>query len=412
MPIPVDVLIVGAGVQGMLLLRRLVQDYSVVVAGSSPRHSETLHSHGTFASGWNAGHPTSARIYHHAALWWRELLERHNIQPKENEVYRSLPARSLDKLSAVWREAGIPFKLAALPSPFDTSRWPSHKTILFPDDLVFDASAAMRELRHPFEQHVIGGSVKAIYMDGDVIAEVVVKTLDGDVTFAPALVCACAGAGNASLLRMMGLSDDVVANSQLTRVRHMVCARGKTLPNVSLYAQELTLIAHPLSNGDAMWLVTYDSPKPQFIAGEVDMTIDPPVSSDIVRGTLDRLKLLLPDFVERASQCEWSVYAGWKTDAPGDDALALLRISTPKPYDVKSFGISNFFAVWPNHWGLATPASQEVATVVRESLRQQYDLPDLPMRLSQDNDATHMKFMRADRDWQTWQQFSATHDAT
>lgn len=408
MSIPVDVLIVGAGVQGMLLLRRLVQDYSVVVVDSGLRHSETLHAHGTFASGWNAGHATAARVYHNAALWWREFLERHAIEPKENEVLRSLPGRSLDRLSAVWREAGIPFKQATLPSPFDTARWPSHKTILFPDDLVFDAAAAMRELRHPFNQHVIDGSVTAIHMDGDAVAEVDVKTADGDVTFAPLLVCACAGAGNATLLRMMELRSEVIAKSQRTRVRHMVCARGKSLPNVSLYAQELTLVAHPLDGGEVMWLVTYDSPKPQFIAGAIDMTIDPPVSSDIVRGTLDRLKWLMPDFVERAAQCEWSVYAGWKADAPGDDVLALLRISTPKPYDARSFGISNFFAVWPNHWGLATPASQEVATYVRESLRQQHDMPNLPKRHSTDEDgASRMKFMRADRTWQTWQQFSA-----
>ena len=178
---------------------------------------------------------------------------------------------------------------------------------------------------------------------------------------------------------------------------------------MSLYAQELTLIAHPLTDGDVMWLVTYDSPKPQFLAGEIDMTIDPPVSSDIVRGTLDRLKSLLPDFAERASQCAWSAYAGWKTDAPGEDALALLRISTPKPYDARSFGISNFFAVWPNHWGLATPASQEVATYVRESLRQQHDLPDLPKRHSTDDDAARMKFMRKDRDWQSWSMFATTY---
>jgi hypothetical protein len=201
-----------------------------------------------------------------------------------------------------------------------------------------------------------------------------------------------------------------VKKSQLTRSRHMVCARGPSLPNVSVFAQELTLIAHPLEDGDVMWLVTYDSPKPQFIAGEVDMMSDPPVSDDIVRGTLDRLKLLLPDFVERAARCEWHAYAGWKTDAPGEDPMTVLRISTPKPYDARSFGISNFFALWPNHWGLATPASHEVATYVRETLRQQHDMPDLPKQAPNDDDAMQMKFMRHDREWQSWPQFKAAFD--
>jgi hypothetical protein len=156
-----------------------------------------------------------------------------------------------------------------------------------------------------------------------------------------------------------------------------------------------------------MWLVTYDGPRPQFVAGAIDMTQPPPVSRDIVRGTLHRLKLLMPDFAERAAQCEWHVYTGWKTDAPADDPMALLRISTPKPFDARSFGISNFFAVWPNHWGLATPASQAVATYVRESLRQQHDMPSLPKRLSHDDDAARMTFMRKDRQWQSWPAFAS-----
>ena len=409
MPTPIDVLIIGAGVQGMLLLRRLVQDYSVVVAGNTLQHSETLHSHGYFASGWNAENADAARIYRNAAAWWREFLERHEINPKENEVYRSLPARSLDKLSAVWREAGISFRQAALPQPFDQTRWASHKTICFPDDLVFDAAGAMHELRHPFRQHVMEGQVGAVRMDGDAIAEVDVHSAAGRVTFAPTMVYACAGAGNAGVLRQIGLTQDVVNQSQLTRRRHMVCARGPSLPNVSLYAQALTLIAHPLDDGNVMWLVTYDSSRPQFIAGEIDMMTDPPVSSEIVRGTLDRLNQLLPDFVERAENCEWHAYAGWKTDAPGGDPIALLRNSTPKPYAARSFGISNFFAVWPNHWGLATPASQEVATYARESLRQQHDMPDLPKIASHDGDAAKMKFMRKDREWHSWPAFTSTY---
>ena len=76
----------------------------------------------------------------------------------------------------------------------------------------------------------------------------------------------------------------------------------------------------------------------------------------------------------------------------------MLRISTPKPFDARSFEVSNFFAVWPNHWGLATPASHDVATYVRESLRQKHDMPEMQKRLPQDNDAAHMKFTRKDRD--------------
>lgn len=406
---PIDLLIIGAGVQGTLLLRRLVQDYSVVVVGTSLRTSETLHSHGYFASGWNASSASSAHIYRKAASWWRDFLERHQINPHENAVYRAMPVRTLERLSALCNEAGIPVRAANLPEPFDLSAWPTFRTVRFPDDLVFNAAAAVHELSHPFARHVVDGRpIRARIVD-DNITEVTVSTADGEIVFEPSMVCAAAGAGNAGILDLLSLPADVVTKSQVSRPRYMVCAKGDSLPNVSLFANELTLIAHPLDGGQVIWLMTYDPPRPQFVQGVLDMSVDPVVQSSIVSATLDRVKALMPDFAERAARCAWQVYAGWKTDAPGDDIAAILRISLSKPYDARTFGLRNFFAVWPNHWGLATPASQEVATVIRESLVQRHDMPDLPYRPDTDRDARRMKWLREDCNWQTWPEFRAAH---
>lgn len=402
MSIPVDILVIGAGVQGLLLLRRLVQDYSVVVVGDAPAASETLRSHGYFASGWNASHPDAARTYREAAEWWREFLERHQIAAQESPVYRTAPARTLSRLSAGWRAAGIPHREAALPAPFDLGPWPTHKAVVYPADLVFDAAAAVDELRQPFARHVLAGRVTSARVDGDALAEVTVATTDGDLTFAPGLVCAAAGGGNAAILRLLGLPQATVAGSQVARIRHMVCARGKSLPNISAVIQELTIIAHPLAGGEVIWLITYDPPRPQFSAGAVDMQREPEVSPEIVRATLDKLRALIPGFEDIAAECRWDVYAGRKVDAPGDDPAALLKIALPKPYDARSFGLRNFFAVWPNHWGLAAPASQEVAAVVRETLPQRFDMPELPARTRDGANAHRMTWMRTDRAWRNW----------
>lgn len=409
MSIPIDVLIIGAGVQGLLLLRRLVQDYSVVVVGDAPAASETLRSHGYFASGWNASHPDAARTYREAAEWWREFLERHQIAAQENAVYRTAPARTLARLGAGWRAAGIPHREAALPAPFDLSSWPTHKAVVYPTDLVFDAAAAVDELRRPFARHVLDGRATAARVDGDEVAEVTVATADGDITFAPGLVCAAAGGGNAAILRLLGLSPATIAASQVSRIRHMVCARGKALPNVSAIIQELTIIAHPLADGEVVWLITYDPPRPQFASGPLDMAREPEISPEIVRATLEKLRALIPEFDDIAAECQWDVYAGRKVDAPGDDPAALLKIALPKPYDARSFGLRNFFAAWPNHWGLAAPASQEVAAVVRESLPQRFDMPELPARRSNGIDDGHMMWARTDRRWRQWAEIASSH---
>jgi glycine/D-amino acid oxidase-like deaminating enzyme len=403
MPIPIDILIIGAGVQGLLLLRRLVQDYSVVVVDSDPHASETLRSHGYFASGWNAAHPEAARIYRGAAEWWREFLERHRINPQENLVYRTAPSRTLARLSAAWRAAGIPFFEAPLPAPFDLSPWPTHKAVTFTADLVFDAAAAIGELRQPFERHLIEGRACFAHIDGDTITEVTVATPSGEIAFAPNLVCAAGGAGNVGILHALGLPENVFSRSQVWRTRHIVCARGAALPSISAIVQELTIIAHPHADGEVVWLITYDPPRPQFTSGTLDMTREPDISSTVVRSTFDKLRALIPGFDEIAASCQWDIYAGRKVDAPGDDPAALLKISLPKPYDARSFGLRNFFAVWPNHWGLAAPASQDVAAVVRESLPQRFDMPELPRQTYRDRDARKMTWARSDRPWRRWQ---------
>jgi hypothetical protein len=404
--IPIDVLVIGAGVQGLLLLRRLVQDYSVVVVGDDLAASETLRSHGYFASGWNATHPDAARTYRRAAGWLREFLERHEINAQESPVYRTAPARTLTRLGASWREAGIPYREAALPAPFDLSRWPTHRAVVFPEDLVFDAAAALDELKHPFARHIVDGRAVAARIDAGNVAEVTIRTSTGELYFTPSLVCAAAGAGNAAVLRLLGLADDAVAKSQVARLRHMVCARGKALPNISAVIQELTIIAHPLPEGEVIWLITYDPLRPQFTAGALDMASEPEVSPEIVRATLDKLRELIPGFDDIAATCRWDVYAGRKVDAPGGDPAALLKIALPKPYDARSFGLRNFFAVWPNHWGLAAPASQEVAAVVRESLPQRFDMPELPAPARRGGDDGRVTWARTDRRWQAWNEFA------
>jgi hypothetical protein len=400
MVIPVDVLIIGAGVQGLLLLRRLVQDYSVVVVGTDLRVSETQHAHGYFASGWNAHNVEAACVYRQAASWWREFLLRHQVNPSENVVHRTGPARTLDRLSAIWREAGIPFRDAALPAPFDLSPWPTHRTVAFPEDLVFDAATAVHELRHPFVRHVLEGTVTQAQIERGRVAEVTAQTADGEVRFAPGTVLGAAGAGNAAVFNMLGLPEAAVTQSQVARPRYMVCLRGAALPNVSLFANELTIAAHRMGADEVAWLVTYDPPRPRLTPGMLGMARDPKIAPSMVCATLNRLKALIPAFVGLAAGCMWDVYVGWKTDAPSAGTKA-----SPKPYDVRSFGFENFLATWPNHWGLATPAVMDAATVVRETLVQRHDQPTLSMTGELHADANKMKWLRSDRPWQQWAQF-------
>jgi hypothetical protein len=236
---------------------------------------------------------------------------------------------------------------------------------------------------------------------------VVVTTASGEMCFAPGYVFGAAGAGNATVLNMLGLPAAGISQSQAARPRHMVCLRSAALPNVSLFANELTIIAHSTQADEVAWLVTYDPPRPHLTQGVVDMTRDPRIAKSIVCATLSRLMALIPDFAALAPKCAWDVYAGWKTDAPNGGAKA-----SSKPYDVRSFGLDNFLAVWPNHWGLAAPAAMDAATIVRETLAQRYDQPALPPAAQPHPDAGKMKWLCSDRSWRTWQEFVGEYGFT
>jgi hypothetical protein len=130
----------------------------------------------------------------------------------------------------------------------------------------------------------------------------------------------------------------------------------------------------------------------------------------VVRTSLEKLAAVLPGLGEVASRCWWDVYVGWKTDAPGGNPEALLRLEYPRPYDVRGFALQNFLAVWPNHWCLATPAARDAARVVRATLKRGVDCPRLPANPAPDPAAARMKWVRSDRRWRSWAEFAKTYN--
>lgn len=70
----------------------------------------------------------------------------------------------------------------------------------------------------------------------------------------------------------------------------------------------------------------------------------------------------------------------------------------------------NFLAVWPNHWCLATPAAQDAANHVRDTLKPKVASPQLPASPIPDPDAMRMKCVRSDRHWRSWREFAREYD--
>jgi hypothetical protein len=407
MAIATDILIIGAGAQGLTLLDALGHDYSVILIGSAPAVSESRHWHAYFSSGWNAADPTAAGIYRACATAWASRLSDHGIEPHESSFCAAIPPQFVERLEPNWQALGLAYEPAACPPPFEANALPPHRVIRFPEDLSFDAGAALQALRRPHTECILEGTVRGFRLEGGRIAEVEAEVGSQVLTIAPEQVLIAAGAGNAVLLRQLGATDETVRASQLVRPMHMLSARGPDLPVLAAFFMDLVVIGHPGPDGETIWLITYNPPEPRVTAGVVDMAADPAVEPAVLQASIARLTALLPDFRERARDCRWDVYVGWKTDAPGPDPGPLLELSYPRPYHITDAGLDNARLVWPNHWGLAHAATEEVMAELRRRCRSRHPQPQLPASHAAE---VAMKWCRADRKWRSWNAFAACYD--
>lgn len=409
MEFDVDLLVIGGGIQGMALMQELSADYSTMLVGSSLTNSETMHFHGYFSSGWNAANPEAAKVYHRAARHWNSLLTEIDSSYRNPTFHVALPPAAVDGLRGNWDQAKIRYREEPFPRPFDLSRLPTHQTVSFPEDVIFNAKPVIDHLHSSLPNTAIEGNVEGFQVTDGKIMKVSIVTADGDsIEISPQFVLSSCGAGNASILNRLDVSDSEVDRCQVVRPMHMVLARGKSIPQISGFLMNLVVMAHPLGDDETLWILTYNPESPQFETGSFEIKHDLPIEPDIVCTTLSRLAAVLPDFENASEEWQWDVYVGWKTDAPGDDTNALLNLEHAQPFDVRSFGLKNFLAVWPNHWCLATPAAESAATVIRNNV----DPIHPPIRwaepLTTENNVS-MKWVGPDRQWRSWSEFAHTY---
>jgi hypothetical protein len=403
----IDVLILGGGIQGIALLREVADDFSALLIGDDQRVSETLHFHGYFSSGWNATNLDAAKVYRRVAADWNRLLARYDLAPQQTSFHAALPPSAVDALQGNWKRAEISAVEEPFPAPLKLEGLPKHRVFRFADDLVFDGAAAFARFRDPVADHTRVGSAVGFERAGNRIAQVTVKISEKTIDLEPAIVLAACGAGNARILELLKLPAETVRNSQLVRPLHMVLARGPRLPKVSGFLLDLVVVHHPYDDHEGLWIVTLNPEEPRFSAGVVDMARDPAAEPALVRASLEKLAAVVPDFEKLAADCRWDVYVGWKTDAPGPKTAPLLNLEYPLPYDVRDFGLTNFLAVWPNHWCLATPAAAAAGREVRKKIEHDHDQPDVPAGAGLAPDSRRDKWKRSDRRWQEWKQFAA-----
>ncbi|WP_444944272.1 hypothetical protein ACJJIK_03890 [Microbulbifer sp. ZKSA006] len=406
--VEVDILVLGGGIQSVSLLRELSTEFSVVAIDQGLDDAESLHFHGYFSSGWNAAHPSAAKAYRQAAQSWRAQLESDGVNSRVTDFYAALPREFLDVVQPNWAAAGISVEEVPIPAPLITTSLPSHQCFRFDDDLMFDGAEAYRRFSAPVNEQIAKGYVRRINKEEGEITEVSADIGGTSHRIKPQLVLSACGAGNAAILEGLGVPDQIVQDAQIVRPLHMLLAKGTSVPPVSAFLMDLVVAYHPLETGEGLWILTLNPQQPRFRPGVIDMRVPPPVERGLIRDTLARLANCMTGFEDWAASCHWSVYAGWKTDAPGPNGEALVQLSYPRPYHLHSFDISNFLCIWPNHWGLAIGAAQEAGQWVRARI-QPLSTQDSVMRAlkleGESGPAVQNKWQSCDLPWSPWEVF-------
>lgn len=367
----IDVLLIGGGIQGLVLLETLVgQGYTTALVTNSPLgHGQSLHAHGLLESGYTKPKP---ELRASVVGDWLPYLKDHGVDIYGN-WYVLTPDDPFQKLRAAWDEGGYPYEIGSpddLPEAYrngDLFARGGDTHVVATKDYCFPKRQLIRALAGGHEERIVIGDItdftfmsagKAIGIE---IVEVRVHETSERVRLSPRYVIVTAGAGTPKLINSIadGVAaaggDGVKVRSALNPVTfdnlHMITLRGHPddLPNVSAFvlAKRLKIVSHLNDDHDRVGgkgdLVTW------YVTNEPLSSIDLAETTDTAEGFVDpkhvvegfnKLFSMIPAVRERAKEdkIEFFVYAGCKQGIGGEvniqhceavDGLANVALALP-----------------------------------------------------------------------------------
>lgn len=367
-PVEVDLLIIGGGIQGLTLLHQWEEQHrgSVLLLSGGPLGSgETLHSHGYLHRGYLAPPEQAPHIpaIRESFDWWTAWMDEQAIDyGLDLPVHVDLPDEQLDAVTGAWSRAGLPFEiLDGLPGPLRGGSYQGAegRRIARIHDRLIQPWSIVEKLAGPLLDRILPGELTRLDWDGGTNAIRGCRAaVDGrEIGIRPGAVVLAAGRHNQPILRAIrdagGARPFDGTFRDLNRIRFvpMLLIRGRDLPTLSgrfLLEAPITMMSHPMEDGEAMWVVTlmegHRSTRDDF-SGDGDA-----VDSGGIRRAMNALWRMVPGLEPLAGALRFRSYLGAKIDHPDGD----------QRWFAGSGGISNLRFVWPCLWSLAYGAGRAV----------------------------------------------------
>ena len=352
--VPIDALVIGGGLQGLLVLDRLLSEgFSCALVTASPLGAgQTLHSHGVLNTGFGMAGPEPVRVLRQVVL---PDLARRGV-------------RTYGEWGAI--VPGLPPGGEVLAAPEGVEL--RGGAFLRLPEVNVDKRELLSALARGLEDHIVCGTVADVERaeDGGIRKlDVALATGSEVVAFAPAAVVVAAGTGSKALLRRLGAGEPQIEDLKHRRV-HVLCVRGRSsaLPVLNLVspADHLFVAAHQHED----WRTYYATPM-QFDAPHVEEVPDDAsaeVDEAFVQQGWDALFRVFPPLGSLPG-LRFAAYAGFRQDVGDQPGL---------PKCERMEAVPNLIAALPSGLLGAWPVATWTAALVAEVVREKRPQPAIP----------------------------------
>jgi glycine/D-amino acid oxidase-like deaminating enzyme len=420
----VDVLVVGAGIQGLYIAREVARTYRVCVVADPSVSTGTLESGGYLSAGYDGNDANRAQPARRAAAWWRLWAESNAVPFDPDPAWYLVEPPDLVARTRYWSDATLSAtQCESLPLDFVGGSLADAVPFRVDSDVVINPATLLGRLRQGIEDSILEGEVVRFgLVSDDAIDHVQVQVGDQVVPIVPRYVVLAAGVGNADLLTKLGArfsdqakrksSKALADSSQAVRCQYELCLRGDDLPAINGHFAGLTIASHRRSdNGPRIWVVTPPADDARTVLGPANLRFELSVESPFVAELVARLRAMSPTIDDMASRLEWGVYASRRTQHPSlavDDAS---KVAQPVPAKLEKFGLESFLAVWPSHLAYAQFVGDAVAERIQEALGGPGDFSEgpRPADFAPPAGSPRARWERDDFPWRDWATFSSAH---
>lgn len=395
----VDVVVVGGGIQGLAVLRELVEaGFScVLVTDADLGAGQTLHSHGLVNSGTGLLTGALRREIHEITL---PYLRRLGVPLTGGaRSFLMAPDEVVAQLAPAWEANGY------RPEPVAPTLLPQGLRPLAPvyrlNGLNVHKRRLVRALADGVEHLVLPGEV--VGAEGGI--EVRLAGSDETVVLDARAVVLAAGCGTKRLARDVFGAGVAAVDDIAYAVLHMICLRGPVdvLPEVgTVLLPQLIAVGHTVGDAAASgertvtWYVTPSDPAAQHHA-EAPAHAIAAVDDDVVAAGVEALTRLCPSLAD-GGRLQATVFAGYKQQLGAEPTRRTCSVLDED---------RNLVMVLPSVLANAVPNALDVVEDLRRRVEPTRRTPEMPVygpvRVGELNEHTTQVA------WTTWSDFARRH---